>query len=110
MADLFWLSFCNPRLPEGQRFLGACVVAGSDLPAAVAEATKRGINPGGEVLGVEVEAGSAPLIPEMWKNRLLNHEECGRFDAVMLPLQDAAGVAVPHDPPESFICADHNKP
>jgi hypothetical protein len=80
-SSLFWLSFADKTRPKGTQFLGACVVAGETMAAAVGEAHRLGINPGGEVLGVSIEAPTARLIPDSWKNRLLSKTECGDFDA-----------------------------
>jgi len=108
---MFWLSFCDASRPEGEKFLGACLVSAGDVTAAAAEASARGINPGGEVLGVMVEPDSAKIIPATWMNRLLSREECGAFDKEMCALQDAMGdierIDV-DDLAKDFLCAAHN--
>jgi len=50
----FWLSFCDPDRPKGTQFLGALVAEGDDFIEAVRESHLRGVNPGGEVLSVEL--------------------------------------------------------
>lgn len=45
----FYLSFCDPKRPKGQQFLGATVVEAPDPKSAVDIALLLGINPGGEV-------------------------------------------------------------
>ena len=50
----WWLSFCDPDLPEGKQFLGACVVVADDIISAAQEAHRLKCNPGGEVAGLEL--------------------------------------------------------
>ena len=50
---MFWLSFVDPDKPKGEQFLGAIAVQGDDMAAAVARTRALGINPGGEVMGVQ---------------------------------------------------------
>ena len=54
MEHYYYLSFCDPDLPEGQQFLGATIVKAADPVLAVAGAWSRGCNPGGEVLLVDL--------------------------------------------------------
>ncbi len=77
MTKTFWLSFCDPDRPAGDRFLGVCVVDVTEADAArskaiiaarfpnalpgaewIAAATSvarhAGCNPGGEVAGYDV--------------------------------------------------------
>lgn len=44
----YWLSFADPRRPEGQQFLGACVVSSPSMELAPMIAGIHGCNPGGE--------------------------------------------------------------
>ncbi len=67
-----WLSFCDPKKPEGSQFLGVCVVEADSMPLAVTRAWGLGCNPGGEVLGAVFEW---ERIPETWLNRLLTKAE-----------------------------------
>lgn len=86
-AVVWWLSFVDPDLPKGERFLGACLVKA--LPArpqeALAEAWAQRCNPGGEVMFSEFP-GDMP-VPDVvfarYGNRLLSRAECQEFDAVM---------------------------
>lgn len=73
----FWLSFCDTDKPEGERFLGGCLVQGADFGDAVHEAHRLGINPGGEVAGWEIEDGmeTDPDFDPTKTNRLLSLEE-----------------------------------
>lgn len=107
--DTFWLSFADPKKPQGEQFLGACVVEADDLKAAVIQAHVKGINPGGEVLGLRTDTRSAILIPEKWKNRLLSKAECATFDEEMLRLQDADGPTEPFQPQTEVVCTEHNE-
>jgi hypothetical protein len=43
--EWWWLSFTD----DDARSLGACIVEGADLPDAIGEAWRRGLNPGGRV-------------------------------------------------------------
>lgn len=72
----WWLSFCDPTKPEGTQFLGV-VVAG---PArrrtqAIALTHKLKINPGGEVATVSIPSNFLRVIPDRWRNRLLDKGE-----------------------------------
>ncbi len=66
----FWLSFADGDLPKGQQFLGACIVQAETNIDAVTKAHLLGINPGGEVMMVEIE--SAGAIKEILENHPLN--------------------------------------
>jgi hypothetical protein len=69
--SLFWLSFCDPDKPSGQRFLGVAIVEGDDLRDAVQNAWELKINPGGEVMSAEV----TEEYYGQFRNRLLTKEE-----------------------------------
>lgn len=77
---LWWLSFCDPGLPAGSRFLGACIVSdgGLGLLGAMRTAHRIGCNPGGEVVGAPAPEGKR--IPARWRNRLLTRAECEAFN------------------------------
>jgi len=66
----WWLSFCDPEKPAGQRFVGVTLVRGSAFLQAVQEAHRLGINPGGEVKGTQI-----PEPAPKFRNRLLGREE-----------------------------------
>ncbi len=51
----YWLSFCDPSRPEGEQFIGACIVDGMDEVGAIRTSWEEGCNPGGEVLIVEIQ-------------------------------------------------------
>ena len=75
----FWLSFADAELPKGEQFLGACLVKAVIFPAAIEKAHRLGINPGGEVQGMELDDDAEPL--PGWDHRLLTRAECEQFDA-----------------------------
>jgi ABC-type proline/glycine betaine transport system ATPase subunit len=70
----FWLSFCDPDKPEGERFLGAAIVEATDLREALKVTWRLKINPGGEVLSVEIP-DDVTLEPNDCMNRLLTKAE-----------------------------------
>lgn len=69
--SLFYLSFASERA-----FLGATVVESATSSGALAEATRRGLNPGGEVaiLMVPADQVSEPDVQAM-RNRLLSERQ-----------------------------------
>ena len=61
MKRHWWFSFCDPNRPTGTRFLGAVLVDDApDFETAYFAITAIGINPGGEVAGVDWVDGDAP--------------------------------------------------
>ncbi len=50
----YWLSFVDDTRPEGDRFVGGCIVVASSAAGAVMEARAQDCNPGGEVAIVEI--------------------------------------------------------
>lgn len=50
-----WLSFCDPNKPDDQQFLGVAIVWACDIIEAAKRARLLGINPGGEVLAIEID-------------------------------------------------------
>lgn len=85
-VKLWWLSFCDPYKPAGSQFLGACLVRAPDMIAAITRAHALGINPGGEVQGLEVPpqtpAKEALIAPRV--ERLMSRGECEAFDRLLL--------------------------
>lgn len=73
----WWLSFVDPDRPEGEKFLGACVVQAHGPVTAGIESHAQKCNPGGQVASLpfpeHVDASS-------WANTLLSHAECYLFD------------------------------
>jgi len=76
MTGLYWLSFADPRRPEGKQFLGVAIVRATQAIEAVKVSHALGINPGGEVRlhPVVYEPGTLP-VPEEYIERLLDRGE-----------------------------------
>lgn len=64
---LYWLSFCDPDLPEGTQFLGATIVEAPSEMAAVMRSWELGVNPGGEVASIEIPVTADELPAEAAK-------------------------------------------
>jgi hypothetical protein len=72
----FYLSFVDPDLPEGRRFMGACVV---DVPKvddqrlqtalAIKQAWRLNINPGGDVLMLDATEVPDDRVGKLWRTR-----------------------------------------
>lgn len=74
-ATRWWyLSFADPARPKGEQFLGAAIVDGEDLASAITSAWRRGCNPGGEVMGIEITSISDRVV-ESYRFRLLTRDE-----------------------------------
>ena len=79
----FWLSFVDPRRPEGSRFLGVAIVGPvSDFREAIPLSHVRGCNPGGQVCGHPV-IGDIALVPVAFRHRLLTLEESRHVDTML---------------------------
>lgn len=76
----WWLSFVDPDRPEGDKFVGACIVQGWGVVSASMEAHARKCNPGGQVKGVpfpeHVDASE-------WAHTVLNREQVDQFNQWM---------------------------
>lgn len=72
----WWLSFIDPRKPEGERFLGVAIVEGYGIATAALNAVDLKCNPGGEVAGCRIDADA---VPAKFRNRLLDKREAQRF-------------------------------
>lgn len=75
-----WISFADDERPEGERFLGGCVVYAPGNLSAIREAHKQGCNPGGQAL---VIAFPEDVDLTQWGNRLLTRDEIEQFDQWM---------------------------
>ncbi|HKY40723.1 MAG TPA: hypothetical protein VJN18_32535 [Polyangiaceae bacterium] len=80
MAQLWWLSFCDPAKPSGQQFLGACIVNACCMLDAIREAHSLGCNPGGEAVGHSVPADCQHRVKPHQIGVLLNREQAESFD------------------------------
>lgn len=99
MTRTFWLSFVDETRPEGDRFLGVCVVDVTDedaarakefqarrfpgalpgaewLGAAIRKSHAIGCNPGGNAAGLDITNTTLPI---PIKNKLLSFEELEAF-------------------------------
>lgn len=81
----WYLSFTDPDRPKGTQFLGACVVEARGIAQAIGESHRLGLNPGGEVLPIQVPADKEP-VPEV-RGRLLSAREARDME-----LQDVGGT------------------
>lgn len=76
----WWMSFVDPDRPEGERFLGACIVQAHGPVTAGIESHAQKCNPGGQ-------SRSLPFPPRVdaseWANTLLSCEDVHRFDQWM---------------------------
>ena len=77
---LQWLSFADPHRPKGQQFLGVVILEAPTFADAVNCAHVQGVNPGGEVVGFELPAALASVIPAEYVRRLLTAEEAESVD------------------------------
>lgn len=77
----WWLSFCDPDRPSGQRFLGVVVIEASTFMEAIELSHSTQCNPGGEVQGLPLPEGLA--IPPGFAGRLLPRQECEELDFLM---------------------------
>jgi hypothetical protein len=76
MTRLWWLSFCDPNKPTGTQFLGALALeVPEEIKNPVQYAWLRGLNPGGEVMFMEIPVGKYKDFPPEFRNRLLTREE-----------------------------------
>ena len=73
----WWLSFADPDLPEGSRFLGAAIVRARSGDDALRATHVFGLNPGGEVMGQAIPAG---IDVDGVAYRLLSADDCAAFE------------------------------
>lgn len=79
------MSFVDHERPQGQKYLGSCVVDGEDLENATKNAWRIGCNPGGEILSVEVPEY---LRIDKWMNRLLTEQEVREMDKELIEIKN----------------------
>lgn len=70
----WWLSFVDGNRPAGQKFLGVCIVSARTFVEAVLITHSLGINPGGEVQGMQLPNPIPPCAPSLdgYTDRLLS--------------------------------------
>ena len=71
----YWLSFCDSDRPEGQHFLGGCIVEAWNAEDAVREAWAQNCNPGGEVAIIEVTPQYEANVAKFTINHLYTRAE-----------------------------------
>jgi hypothetical protein len=71
----YWLSFVDDARPEGDRFLGGCLVEASSSEEAVVEAWQQQCNPGGEVAMVEITPPYEANVAKFQLNHLYSKAE-----------------------------------
>lgn len=76
MTRTFWLSFVDETRPEGDRFLGVCIVDVTDEDAARAKEFQARRFPGGNAAGLDITNTTLPI---PIKNKLLSFEELEAF-------------------------------
>jgi hypothetical protein len=77
----WWMSFCDPKRPKGDKFLGALIVTGEDHKAMLARSWLLELNPDGEVEFFEIPEQYHSRIPQGWvETRLITREEAEAFE------------------------------
>lgn len=71
----WYLSFADPNRPTGTQFLGGLYIDAPSLPDALTKSHLLGLNPGGEVMFVEMPMEFFENVPEDMRLRLLSREE-----------------------------------
>jgi hypothetical protein len=61
---LYYLSFCDPDRPRGEKFLGGTIVEAPAAQNTIPLAWLLGINPGGEVAIAELDIPTIAELPE----------------------------------------------
>lgn len=77
---LHWLSFADPGRPAGTQFLGVALIWAKGFVSAVEQARLMGLNPGGEVQGMDFDPDEILPAMEYW-NRLLDSAAVERCEA-----------------------------
>jgi hypothetical protein len=84
--SFWWMSFCDPDRPEGDRFIGALVIRADNAHEMIDRSWALDLNPGGEIAFFEIPKQYEPRIPPDWiETRLLTKTECETFDAGFAP-------------------------
>lgn len=78
---LWWLSFCDPEKPEGQRFLGIAIVRAPGFVTATQVAHQSGCDPGGECRGFCIDETGEKYVKPEEIGRLLTRAEAEAIDA-----------------------------
>lgn len=101
--SLTCLSFCDPALPKGARFLGAVFMYARPMDEAMKWAWRLGINPGGEVLCLQLEGKETLGILPSELDRLLTREECDEIEARRRAARMKMGTILPAEEREALL-------
>lgn len=71
----YWLSFCDADLPDGEQFLGGCLIDAEDVADALKKAHRRGCNPGGEVACMQISPEYERNLAKFKLNHLYSKRE-----------------------------------
>lgn len=88
--EWWYLSFADAALPRGSQFLGAVCVQAMGFASAVEAARARGLNPGGEVRGLNFPDAMEP--PEAFRHRLLTRKDAEALDVELKAQRAARGL------------------
>ena len=77
----WWMSFCDPIRPKGDKFLGALIIRADNHFEMLTKSWTLKLNPGGEVTFFEIPKQYEQRIPRNWvETRLLTKAECEEFE------------------------------
>lgn len=71
----YWMSFCDPKRPEGTQFLGVAIVEAADEASAVLVSHQLGINPGGEIQMYGFDPTRCPVPIVAVENKLFTMDQ-----------------------------------
>jgi hypothetical protein len=97
---LYWISFASET-----GFLGVVIVESTSLKGAFREATRRGLNPGGEAAVFQIPTARHRQYAAPYRNRLLSRAEVA---AVFGPSADVKQVLQAAGGRGAVICAKCN--
>lgn len=100
----WFLSFCDEEKPEGEKFVGACVVEADSVEDATRVAWREGCNPGVDMLAIEIPPEDARFVPPELLNKLMTAAELVAFDEAFGGLGFEAVAA--EDVIDEVGCAD----
>lgn len=74
MKSLWYMSFCDPRKPKGQQFLGALILEAHSFEEALIISHLTKLNPGGEIQYFEIYEEAREFC-HPYMNRLMQRAE-----------------------------------
>ena len=89
----YWLSFCDAKQPEGEQFLGGCLIDAEGVDDAIKKAWRRGCNPSGdptrlEIACLQINVAHEPNLGKLKLNHLYHKRELVKLGEFRT-LQDA---------------------